>query len=533
MRYRPPIRSDGYGYYAYLPAVFIDHDLTMKTPLAYRWTVVGKHPLPYNWTGIERYERTGRMLDKYTSGTALLQAPFFVVANAVAQLLRLPPYSAPYQFASVLSALSFFAVGTYLLVRLLMTRFSTLISVISAAAVVFGTNVFHFVTFAGSFSHVYSFFLVTVLLTIAFRYRVRDRTSSATNLCVAMGSILGLVALTRVPNIIVAAIPLALVSEHYYKTRISGILVREILAGIAAFLVVFSLQLAYWHAATGHFLVNSYQREGFNWLRPQVLNFLFSLKKGLFVWAPVLLIAVLGFPCFVKFDKVLGIAFLAVLSLEVYVCSSWWSWWFGGPFGSRPFVDMMPLIAFPLAYGFEWLGGRVWRFAPVSIIVLSILLNLFLMLSYWNELLPSNVTSAGDLLRLPARWKTHALLLPQVLPRSRALDEPYALGTPFIAAVGPPAGMWVEGFEPTPSYDHDLRLEMTFASNGALLTARHPRQRALVQVNGVSIGVIPVWWRQFRSDARHPSPFAPEQDNRSNNLLAARCRCAEKLGHQR
>jgi hypothetical protein len=34
--FREPIRADGYGYYAYLPAFFIDHDLTMKTALAFR-----------------------------------------------------------------------------------------------------------------------------------------------------------------------------------------------------------------------------------------------------------------------------------------------------------------------------------------------------------------------------------------------------------------------------------------------------------------------------------------------------------------
>jgi len=349
------------------------------------------------------------MLDKYTSGTALLQTPFFLAAHTVARMLRLRPYSAPYQIANVLSALTFFAAGAYLLVRLLMTQFPTRISLISAAGIVFGTNVFHFATYLGAFSHVYSFFLVSALITVALRYRTLDAGSSTVTLCLILGGILGLIALTRVPNVIVSLIPLALCMQRCCRTGIRSF-VLEFAAGLLAFLVIFSPQLSYWHAITGHFFVNSYQGEQFNWLKPQVLNFLFSLKKGVFVWAPVLLIAVLGFWRFLKADKVLAVAILIVLLLEVYICSCWWIWWFGAPFGSRPFVDMMPLISIPLAYGFQWIGERTWRLAPVLIVGLFISVNLFLMLSYWDELLPWNVATAGDLFQLPAKWARHPLL---------------------------------------------------------------------------------------------------------------------------
>jgi hypothetical protein len=510
----PPIRSDGYGYYAYLPAVFIDHDLTMKTALAYRWTVVGNHPLPYAWTGIEKYPETGRLLDKYTSGTALLQAPFFIVAHTVARALGLPPYSTPYQAANILSGLTFFAVAIYLLLRMLMAQFPLRISLPSAAAIVFATNVFHFATYAGSFSQVYSFFLLAALLTIARPYRADRNASPAWIASLGMGAIVGLIALTRVPNIIAGIIPLALVCERYWSTRSAQTLLLEILAGVSAFLVVFSPQLAYWHAVTGHFLVNSYQWEGFNWLHPQVLNFLFSLKKGLFVWAPVLIVAVLGFPLFITADRVLALATVVVLALEVYVYASWWSWWFGNPFGSRPFVDMMPLVALPLAYGFEWLEARVWRFAPVLLLAIAIPLNLYLMVSYWYETLPSNVTSVADLTSLPAEWKTRALLLPKIR-ESLQLDRFYQLGTPFLAVADAPAGMWMEGFEAERktavwtvgreaslsirlllARPCDLRLAITLGTNGALLTPQHPRQRVIVTVAGETIGTLEIRWHE-------------------------------------
>jgi hypothetical protein len=201
----------------------------------------------------------------------------------------------------------------------------------------------------------------------------------------------------------------------------------------------------YWHAVTGRFLLDPYQGEHFNWLAPQIWNFLFSIRRGLFVWSPVVLIAAAGLPLLVRRDKPLGFAVCAVLALEVYICSSWWSWWFGDSFGSRPIADMAPLIALPLASSLEWIGGRTFRFVPAAIVTCLIGLNLFLMVSYWNELFPWDDVTATDLLRLPLNWENHHLLVSDVR-RRLALATPYTPGTTFRADTGAPPGMWLQGF---------------------------------------------------------------------------------------
>jgi hypothetical protein len=328
--FREPIRADGYGYYAYLPAFFIDHDLTMKTALAYRWTVVSK-PLGYIWYGIAVYPPTGNLLDKYTLGTALLQFPSFLTAHLIARAMGLPPYSAPYQAASAIWAVVFFGAGGYLLLRNLLQRHSPSVSLLTACAVIFGTSVFHFAVYFGSYSHVYSFFLCALLLVVADNYRSQGiiLRGPLVGLAACLGAILGLIALTRVPNVIVGLVPFALMGERLHRRRDMKAWVLEVAAFSAAALLLFAPQMAYWHAVTGHYFVNSYQWERFDWLHPQLLNFLFSVRKGLFFWTPILLVAVIGLPRFVRSEKVLGITVCVVLALEIYICSSWWSWYFG------------------------------------------------------------------------------------------------------------------------------------------------------------------------------------------------------------
>ena len=74
-----PIRSDGFAYFSYLPAFFLDHDLTFVTRVRL---------MPRNvadWSGIRPYGNSGRYIDIYPIGVAVLQAPFFIVAEWVSR----------------------------------------------------------------------------------------------------------------------------------------------------------------------------------------------------------------------------------------------------------------------------------------------------------------------------------------------------------------------------------------------------------------------------------------------------------------
>ena len=67
------------GYYLYLPAALIDHDLTLRTTIKRSF---GRE-VP-DWAGVNRVPDTDRLFIKYPIGKAILLIPFFVVAQALA-----------------------------------------------------------------------------------------------------------------------------------------------------------------------------------------------------------------------------------------------------------------------------------------------------------------------------------------------------------------------------------------------------------------------------------------------------------------
>jgi general stress protein CsbA len=112
---------------------------------------------------------------------------------------------------------------------------------------------------------------------------------------------------------------------------------------------VLSIQLAYYKWATGNFWVYSYGNEHFNFLHPQFFDFLFSYRKGLFVYAPILLLATIGFTVLYKQSPFQMMSLFAFMILIVFVLSSWWMWYYGGGFGMRPMIDYFVFFAFLLS----------------------------------------------------------------------------------------------------------------------------------------------------------------------------------------
>jgi hypothetical protein len=119
----PPIRSDGFGYYLYLPAIFIHWDLFFNflNDPAFAGSLRADYPVSdWIWAGLT--EQAKGHVNKYPTGTAMLQMPFFLAAWAVAKITssgRLSGFEFPFQAASCISAAFYFAGGIHLLFRIL------------------------------------------------------------------------------------------------------------------------------------------------------------------------------------------------------------------------------------------------------------------------------------------------------------------------------------------------------------------------------------------------------------------------------
>jgi hypothetical protein len=383
------VHLDGIGYYAYLPATFIDRDLTFETLSENSFS--GTIPI---WTGIQRYEPNGLYFNKYPIGVAVLLLPFFALAHGLSLIAGLPSdgYSTVYQYMAALGGLAYTICGLALLVKLLRRQFSERVALLTIICITFGTNLFNYATYDSTMSHAFSFFLVTALLAMIPRWYERPTLARSA----LLGLIAGLIVLTRNTNaLFLFCFPLyGVLRPEDGRQRIKLLwghrLQLATLAGVGA--LVLLPQLYYWHSITGHWIVKSYQGEGFDFLAPQLLNVLFSTQKGLFFWSPLLLLASAGFWPMRRLAPAYLLSGLLALALFTYLIASWHEWQFGWSYGHRAFIDGLSIFALGLASLLASLRGKA-ALAAALFCGACVLLSVVQMIQYWMQIIPPQHTT--------------------------------------------------------------------------------------------------------------------------------------------
>ncbi|MFN7848093.1 MAG: hypothetical protein ACK5P4_12835 [Bacteroidota bacterium] len=338
------ISSDGKGYYAYLPALFIYQDIQFSYVDAYE----NKYYNPQNKVDFTNTV-SDKQVNKYWSGVAVMILPFFLFAHTLAILFNQAAdgYSFIYQ-AMVAVAACFYLVLGLVFLRKLLLRYTISESVIGLTlfSLVFATNLFYYTVAEPSMSHVYSFCLICLFAYTAKKYF----DSYITKYWYILILLLALITLLRPSNMMVAfACPFFAGSFNNLKKGVAQINKGKLMKALLIFFTVLSIQLAYYKWATGNFWVYSYGNEHFNFLHPQFFDFLFSYRKGLFVYAPILLLATIGFTVLYKQSPFQMMSLFAFMILIVFVLSSWWMWYYGGGFGMRPMIDYFVFFAFLLS----------------------------------------------------------------------------------------------------------------------------------------------------------------------------------------
>src|SRR5262249_47327517 len=158
-----PIHSDGYSYYVYLPSWFLHQDPTLQSIAD---DCCGGAFLAI--TGIVRWPESGRWVNPHPIGVAIMMAPWFAAAHLLTRWSNLPPdgFSLYYQHAAGLAGLCAFAAGIAILGRFLARFFTPGVVLATLAVVTWGTNLFHYATYDSTFTHPFSFFLVTIPLPL-------------------------------------------------------------------------------------------------------------------------------------------------------------------------------------------------------------------------------------------------------------------------------------------------------------------------------------------------------------------------------
>lgn len=379
------IISDGAGYYAYLPATFIYHDLTYQFAEKNSATYQSYPGCDVRFFGNRNFD--GKRVNKYFIGTSVLQAPFFLIAYFLSSAFDYPPggYSFLFQAFICFAAIFYLLAGLYCIRKLLLKmKFGETTVMLVMLLIFFGTNLYHYALEEPSMSHVYSFGIIAFFLLNVFKLKEKY---SGKRLIITSVS-LALIVLIRPTNGMIALLVPFFISPEELKLLFAQIKENKKAVFIALLipLVLFFLQSLTWKLSGEHWKEDTYVGEGLNLLRPHLADTLFSWRKGLFIYTPLLLFCLAGIIFITPlYKKMILIAFLI---LNAWIISSWHDWSYGGSFGQRPFVDTYAVFAIALAF---FVNGIKNAFAGLTIslaVTFLVFLNLFQVYQYHNAILP-------------------------------------------------------------------------------------------------------------------------------------------------
>jgi hypothetical protein len=387
----PPIRSDGIGYYAYLPSIFIHGDLTMNKFMNERADHFNE-PVPDSWSGINKLEN-GNYLDKYTIGIAIMMSPFFFLAHLLTIIFGFETngFSIFYQLLVGFAGTAYMLLGLVFLYQFLKQYFNKKVVYLSLVIILFGSNLFHYGTYDSIFSHAYSFCLFAAF--IYFFDKWSKQSAHSLQLTAILGFVSGLIVLVRTTNII---LPITFFGFYLIKTQLSWKVVRSIAIICLLSAICYLPQLLYWKFTAGSFITNPYIGEGFDFTKFETLNVLFSIRKGLFFWSPILLIAVAGMFYVKKELRSYILSISSFLLLNLLLVSAWHHWPYGGGFGHRAFVESLALLTIPFTSIIERIynaKSKVFKVICILLISLLVLLSTIYMFKYWEgKLKPDGTT---------------------------------------------------------------------------------------------------------------------------------------------
>lgn len=347
------IEWDAISYYAYLPAALIYHDLSLGF-------IDGYHG-PHKFIFWPEKGPEGKYVIKTSMGLSILWLPFFGAGHLAALISGADTggFSPPYKFFLMVSSLAFLLTGLIFLRRILLFHYSDVIASLVIAGFTFGTNLYWYTLFQGTMAHVYSFALMSAFVWYSVQWHGAKHMVHGTWSSMRLGLLLGLISLIRPTNLVIVLVFLfyGIVSWGGLKARFKSLAAdyKYLLIMAAMTIIVWMPQLIYWKTMTGHWLYFSYgSGERFFFGDPAIIKGLFSWRKGLFIYTPLLVFSFAGIIALWTKKSAFAAPVTLFVPVNIYIIFSWWCWWYGGGFGQRAFIDSYALMAVAAAALLAW-----------------------------------------------------------------------------------------------------------------------------------------------------------------------------------
>ncbi|HRH69087.1 MAG TPA: hypothetical protein PLB89_06255 [Flavobacteriales bacterium] len=331
------LRADAGGYYSYLPG-FFHH--------GFRANMVSDSMVFKGGDGFRLDREKDRIVTKYTCGTAVLQLPFFLVAESIEGFGATDGWSRTHHRAIEIAGILYWTLGLFFLFLTLQRWWPETwgLALLVVGCVAFGTNSFYYAFRSPGYCHVYAFFLVALSMYALHADGSAPMRRSMRWLFMIANALIVLV--RPVDVLAVLALYGLLFMTHPALLRWKRLYVEQFVIGAV---VVFP-QLLYWKFVHGQWVVYSYGEEGFrHWAAPMWKEVLMSPMNGLLPNAPMFFLLPLAIGAlFLVRRSAMAWLLLALFSAVVYTCSAWHAWHFGCSYGQRPMVEYVPFLALGL-----------------------------------------------------------------------------------------------------------------------------------------------------------------------------------------
>jgi hypothetical protein len=401
----PWVRGDGVGYYAYARSMLIQHQLDFQPDWIHANASfrVGRvdnqgNVVPGNYTV------TGHLDNHFSIGPAMLWLPLLAVTHAgVLAVDRLGAhvaadgFSRPYLYTIALATATYGFLGLWFSMSLARRYFAERWSVLAMVGIWFASSLPAYMYFNPSWSHAHSAFIAAFFLW----YWDRTRGERDVIQWAILGALAGLLMDVYYPNIFLILAP-GLESLWKYIRAIrqpdesprAMRLFEGNLAFAAATVLTFLPTMITREIVYGSPSVSGYvPLDRWDWLRPSLVQVLFSSDHGLLSWTPILLPALVGLLALYRRDRELATILLTITGAFYYLIASYPTWDGLSSFGNRFFISLTPIFVVGLAGAFQTLE-EIWslrraQFVAYGLTAALILWNFGFIFQWGTHLVPA------------------------------------------------------------------------------------------------------------------------------------------------
>jgi hypothetical protein len=293
---------------------------------------------------------TSQPWSPYGIGTSIMLLPFV----AVGQLLLHDPRAFVLLYLPIITALTVVAFNALLIELGVSWTRALWLSVILA----FGTLAWHYTGVLFSEPLVGLVIVTSLLALLRYRRTTRTRWLALAGLAGALAVLARFdSAFLVIPPVGLFVLVLTLNGRREWWPR-----VVDLVAYVAPVIAGIGLSLAYDVLRYGAPLRGPYESDAQGFSEPLLkglYGLLLSPGVGIFVYVPVLALAVIGFASLFRRYRAVAIVIAALVGLRLLFFARWWDWSGGATEGPRFLVPLIPVMLLPVAFVY----GRRWRVA--------------------------------------------------------------------------------------------------------------------------------------------------------------------------